>query len=62
MSPSLPDDHYKHNLFIHYYDYNYFQTFYAHRNETINYKNLYLINFFKINNFHLQNNFDLERS
>ena len=57
MSSSLPGDRYKHDLFIYYYDYNYFQTFHAHRNETINYKILYLINFFKVNNSYLQNDF-----
>ena len=55
INPSLFDDRYKHNLFIHYYDYNCFQTFHAHRNKAINYKNLYLINLFKMSNFHLQN-------
>ena len=53
MSSSLLDDRYKHNLFIYYYDYNYFQTFYTHRNEIINYKDFYLINFFEMSNFHL---------
>ena len=57
MSSSLLDDYYKHNLFIHYYDYNYFQIFHIYRNKTINYKDLYLINLFEINNFHLQNDF-----
>ena len=53
MNSNLVNDYYKHNLFIHYYNYNCFQTFYIHRNEIINYKNLYLINFFEINNFYL---------
>ena len=53
MNPSLPDDRYKHDLFIHYYNYNCFQTFHVHRNETINYKGFHLINLLKINNFHL---------
>ena len=53
MSLSLLDDHYKHNLFIHHYNCDYFQTFHIHRNETINYKDLHLINFFKINNSYL---------
>ena len=53
MNSGLPDDRYKHDLFIYHYDYNYFQTFYAHRNEAINYKSFYLINFFEISNFHL---------
>ena len=57
MNSSLPDDRYKHNLFIHYDSYNCFQTFHAHRNEAINYKNLYLINFFNVNNVHLQDDF-----
>ena len=55
MNPNLLDDRYKHNLFIHHYDYNYFQTFHIYRNETINYKDLHSINLLKINNFHLQN-------
>ena len=53
INSNLFDDHYKHNLFIYYYDYNYFQTFHIHRNETINYKDFYLINLFKISNSHL---------
>ena len=53
MSPSLPDDHYKHNLFIHHYCYNYFQASHVYRNKTINYKKIYSINLFKMNNFHL---------
>ena len=53
MSSGLLDDRYKHDLFIYYYDCDCFQTFYVYRNKTINYKNLYSINFFKINNFHL---------
>ena len=57
MSPGLFDDYYKHDLFIHYYNYDCFQTSYIYRNEIINYKNLYLINLFKINNFYLQDDF-----
>ena len=53
MSSNLPDDHYKHDLFIYHYDYNYFQAFYIHRNEIINYKNLYSINLLEMNNFYL---------
>ena len=55
MSSDLPDDRYKHDLFIDYYDYNCFQTFYTHPNKAVNYKNLHLINFLKMSNFHLQN-------
>ena len=53
MNSNLLGDHYKHNLSIHHYDCDYFQISYIHRNKTINYKDLYLINFFKINNSHL---------
>ena len=53
MSSSLLGDRYKHNLFIYHYDYNCFQALYAYRNEIINYKDFYSINFFKMNNFHL---------
>ena len=53
MSSDLPGDRYKHDLFIYYYDYNCVQTFYVYRNEIINYKGFYLINLFKVNNFHL---------
>ena len=44
ISPGLFDDRYKHDLFIHHYDYNCFQKFYIHRNEVVNYKNLHLFN------------------
>ena len=47
MNSDLFDDHYKHNLFIHYYNYNYFQTFHIYRNEIINYKDFYLLIFLK---------------
>ena len=57
INPNLLGDYYKHNLFIYYYNYIYFQAFYAHRNKIINCKNLYLINLFEVNNFHLQNDF-----
>ena len=53
MNSNLPGDRYKHDLFIHYYDYNCFQTFYAHRNKIVNYKKFHLINLFKMSNFHL---------
>ena len=53
MSSGLPDDHYKYDLFIHHYNCDCFQTSHIYRNKIINYKNLHLINFFKINNFHL---------
>ena len=57
MNLNLPDDRYKHDLFIHHYDYDCFQTFHIYHNETINYKSLHLINLFKMNNSHLQNDF-----
>ena len=57
MNSNLLDDRYKHDLFIHHYDYNCFQTFYIHHNEIINYKGFYLINFSKMNNSYLQNDF-----
>ena len=47
MNSNLPDDRYKHDLFIHHYDYNCFQTFYVYRNETVNYKDLYSLIFLK---------------
>ena len=53
INPNLLGDRYKHNLFIYHYDYNYFQTFHAHYNDVINYKNLYSINLFKMSNFYL---------
>ena len=53
ISSNLFGDHYKHNLFIYYYNYDCFQTFYIYRNKVINYENLYLINLFKMDNFHL---------
>ena len=56
MNSSLLDDRYKHDLFIHHYDYNYFQISYIHRNEKINCKKKRLI-FLYVNNFYLQNKF-----
>ena len=53
MNSNLPDDRYKHDLSIHYYNYNCFQTFYTHHNEIINYKDFYSINLLEINNFYL---------
>ena len=53
MNSNLLDDRYKQNLFIYHYDYNYFQTFHIHRNETINCKKKLFINLFKMSNFHL---------
>ena len=57
MNSGLPGDRYKHDLFIYHYNYDCFQAFHVYRNEIINYKDLHLINLFKMNNFHLQNDF-----
>ena len=53
MNLNLPGDRYKYDLFIYYYDYNYFQAFHAHRNKVINYKDFYSINLLEMSNFHL---------
>ena len=53
MNSGLFGDYYKYDLFIHHYDCDCFQAFYAYRNEIVNYKDLYSINFLKMNNSHL---------